>query len=427
MTKESPSLLILSGVQGDPRRYRSFHLYEQAQLAGLSCQLSHLTDPDLRHKVATADMIILHRAAYDAQVAWVEKHIHERGGLLITDLDDLVFEPEAMQFIHSPDFSDPIRRSLYREDVECVRKTLQLSNQAITSGTYLAERVELVGKPASVHRNAFSLEMLAISEQAHRPKTKDTTRIVIGYPSGTPTHDQDFASIKPALKAILSSHPNAELWLVGRLDPGDDWGEISSRIKKLDLVPWRKLPHILAQFDINLAPLQVDNPFGQSKSEIKYVEAALLRVPTVASPSDSYSYAIRHGETGSLAGSAEEWNQQLETLMDDPQLRLRMGQNAYQDVLQRYHPITRARQLVEMLNQITGGSLQANFKEQDQDSRKQPTGDRFWSCAGNEGSPTLVQRGLYTLKYRSATTLLSQVWIFLRRLVSPIFPFPKPR
>jgi hypothetical protein len=51
MAHEPPPLLIVSGIQGDPRRYRAFHLYEQARLAGLKCELSYMADPDLKKKV----------------------------------------------------------------------------------------------------------------------------------------------------------------------------------------------------------------------------------------------------------------------------------------------------------------------------------------------------------------------------------------
>ena len=85
-------------------------------------------------------------------------------------------------------------------------------------------------------------------------------------------------------------------------------------------MPWRKLPEIQVQFDINLAPLEIDNPFGQSKSEIKYVEAALLRVPTIASPSDSYSACHpASGERlsgGECAGLGTDY---LETLIEQPE------------------------------------------------------------------------------------------------------------
>ena len=64
---------------------------------------------------------------------------------------------------------------------------------------------------------------------------------------------------------------------------------------------WQGLPNIVAQIDINLAPLELDNPFCQAKSEIKFTEAALVGVPTVASPTQAFVYAMRDGEDGLLA------------------------------------------------------------------------------------------------------------------------------
>jgi glycosyltransferase involved in cell wall biosynthesis len=247
---------------------------------------------------------------------------------------------------------------------------------------------------------------------------------VIGYASGTPTHDQDFALIKPALRSILQRNPDVELWLVGHLDPGENWGEVGDRIKKVNLVPWRNLPGIQAGFDINLAPLQVDNPFGQSKSEVKYIEAALLRVPTVASPSDSYQFAIRDGHNGCLRSSPQEWEECIEKLHDDHALRAELGSHAYQDVITHYHPLVRARQIVEILNTIAANRYQFRYNPSAMEMSDEKKPQKFWSSAIIESTPTLFQRGIYTLKYRDFQTLLKQVWIFIRRSVSPIFPFP---
>ncbi len=418
-----PTLLILSGVQDDPRRYRTFHLFEQARLAGLSCELSHVTDPGLREKVNRASVVIIHRASYDSQIAWIEKVIHQKGGVLINDLDDLVFDPQAVRFIHSPDFADPVRRSLYQEDIRLCRKTMEVSDAVITSCEFLANAVRQLGKPAYIHRNAFSLEMLNLAERAFMSRKTDPGRVVIGYASGTPTHDLDFALIAPALQACLTRHPVVELWLVGHLDPGSNWGDLSSRIKKFSFMPWRHLPSILVRFDINLAPLETNNPFGQSKSEIKYVEAALLRVPSIASPSDSYSTAIRQGENGYLANNVQDWTDYLESLTEDAKNRKDLGAEAYQDVLQRYHPGVRAAQLVDTLNLITANKYIFRHLNQDTIFSPEKSPQDFWSSADQERYPTLLQRGLYTLRYRSFRTLLKQIWIFIRRLVSPIFPY----
>ena len=426
MPTAEPPLLILSGVQGDPRRYRTFHLYEQARLAGLNCHLSHVTDPRLREKAARASVIILHRAAFDSQVAWIEKEIHRNGGTLVNDLDDLVFDPAAVQYIHSPDFADLVRRSLYLEDVHRFRQTLDLCDHVIVSSDYLADRVRQLGKPASVHRNAFSFEMQALAGTAEPSSNRKSGKLVVGYASGTPTHDQDFASIKPALLHILQQNPKTELWLVGRLDPGKDWGAAQDRVKQIDFVPWRKLPEIQINFDINLAPLQTDNPFGQSKSEIKYVEAALLSVPTIASPSDSYQYAIQPDQTGYLPASTQEWQACLEELINHREQRSAVGRNACQDVRNRYHPSLRATQLVEILNCVGEGHDQFHYNPPVSQNLSENKPLEFWSSAAVEKTPTLLQRGIYTLKYRSINTLLKQIWIYIRRMISPLFPFPNP-
>jgi glycosyltransferase involved in cell wall biosynthesis len=422
MTSNEPSLLIISGVQGDPRRYRTFHLYEQARLAGLNCQLSHVTDHELRKKVQGSLIVILHRASFDTQIAWIEREVHHKGGILIGDLDDLIFDTEAVKYIHSPDFADPVRRSLYQEDIRLYRKTLDICDYVITSTEYLADRVRQLGKPAKVHTNAFSLEMLACSEQAYLSKKIDPKKIVIGYASGTPTHDQDLALIKPALLSIINHDPNVEVWLVGPLDSGKDWSCSDNQIKKLDRVPWRKLPEIQVLFNINLAPIQIDNPFGQSKSEIKYIEAALLRIPTIASPSETYKATIREGSNGCLANDEQDWERCLEAMVDQSNIRNNLGVHAYQDVINRYHPLVRARQLTDTLNTIIGDKFKLQFNDLN-NNLDETRCQSVWSSAELEGSPTYFQRGLYTVRNRNLNTLFKQIWIYFRRMVSPLFPY----
>ena len=426
MISHQPSLLVLSGVQGDPRRYRAFNLCEQARLANLDCQLSHVTDPAIREKIIAADIVIIHRAAYDRLIAWIIDELRRKDGILIFDVDDLVFDLEAIKFIQSPDFADPVRYSLYQENVQLTHKTLEFSNFVTTTGEFLVQRVQQLGKQAFVHRNAFSFEMLTCSEQAYLKQRTSHGQVVIGYASGTPTHDQDFALVKPALRSILNRHPEAELVLVGAVDPGGDWGDLESRINRIRRLPWRKLPEIQAQFDINLAPLQIDNPFGQSKSEIKYVEAALLRIPTVASPSEAFSYAIRSGDNGFLAKDNQEWEEVLERLISQPGLRRSIGEQAYEDAQQRYHPRLRARELVMMLEEMLNQKLGPAHEPMGVDSDIFVTGSTACDSAILDRDPTLLQRGLYTLRYRNLLTLLKYIWIYFRRMVAPIFPYQVP-
>ena len=92
----------------------------------------------------------------------------------------------------------------------------------------------------------------------------------------------------------------------------------------------------------NLAPLEVGNPFCEAKSELKFFEAALVDVPTVASPTGPMRRAIRDGETASWPPIVA-WRAALLSLVDDHALRRRMGRAAGHDAMRLFGPLQRAR------------------------------------------------------------------------------------
>lgn len=437
---EQHGILILSGVLGDTRRYRTFHPYQQLCLAGVPCSLSHLTAPDLPARMVEADVVILHRVPMDGFVNRLLEEVHRRGGLVVADIDDLLFDQAAFEWIDSPDFSDPVRAALYKAEMRRQREMLLDSDAITVSTAYLDQRLSSLNRPVWVHHNAASLEMLDLSEKVllRRSRFSHTTdtrppKVVIGYASGTPTHDSDFAQAAGVLRQVLRRHPEAELWLVGPLRLEDSWQEFGDRVQHRERVPWQDLPALLAQFDINLAPLVMDNPFSLAKSEIKYMEAGLVGVPTIASRTPAFQYAITPGINGLLAGSEPEWLEGLEQLVSSPELRQAVGAQAHAQVLANYHPARRSVELVETLNKISlavrkeplwdGEALErmAAFRQEALQRSEQ-----FWLPARIEEEPSLARRAAYMLRHRGPGTLLGLAWVFFRRLVSPWFPF-RPR
>lgn len=93
-------------------------------------------------------------------------------------------------------------------------------------------------------------------------------------------------------------------------------------------VDWKKLPSLIAEVDINLAPLE-QSIFNEAKSENKWVEAALVKVPTVASNVGAFQRMIVSGETGILCDTEEEWVEQLSRLVEDKKERDRIAENAH--------------------------------------------------------------------------------------------------
>src|SRR5574340_1654347 len=417
--RPTPSLLLVSGVKGDTRRYRVFHLYQQLRMAGVTVSVRNISDIDVDKAAAACDLLILHRVTFTKTAKRLVDSVHARGGLVLVDVDDLIFDTRAFEWSDSPDFKDTIRAKLYQAEMQLQQETVLAGDGVIASTDYLAQVAADYQKPVWVHRNAANLEMIDISSRAVHQKRAPDGKYVIGYASGTLTHNRDFASIAPALLSTLESIPQAELWVIGYLDIPSGFDGVKARIRRIKPVPWRELPFWLSQFDVNLAPLLLDNPFSQSKSEIKYMEAALVRVPTIASPTDAFQSAIRHGKNGLLAKNLSEWQDTLQ-LLSDPQQRQILADGAGEDIY-KYTPQTRAQQSVALLNQVFehfGRSDHYTEPVTISGLNRQYCWPKNW-----EARPTKFELGLYSFRTRGVLTLCKQIWITIRRFFARWIPY----
>ncbi len=161
------------------------------------------------------------------------------------------------------------------------------------------------------------------------PRGKDG-RVVIGYGSGSRAHDADLALAAPALARILAEHTNVSLRLFGPVAPPPALAQFVDRIERVPILPQGEYLWEFAHADIALAPL-LDIPFNHFKSQVKYAEAGLVRLPLVASPT-VYGNYIDDGRTGFIADGTSGWYEVLTRLVADADLRARVGQAAREDV-----------------------------------------------------------------------------------------------
>ena len=134
--------------------------------------------------------------------------------------------------------------------------------------------------------------------------------------------------IKPVLFKILKKFHNVKLLLLGELSLLNFLSEFSTKIIYRKFKNWKKLPKTISNVDINIAPIE-KNIFNEAKSENKWVEAALVKIPTIASNYGEFKHAIIHNVTGLLCSDNKEWYDSLETLIDNENLRKTLGENAY--------------------------------------------------------------------------------------------------
>jgi hypothetical protein len=73
-----PVIGILSGVQGDTRRYRAFHLWQQLRIAGVNTTISHLNLESAISIFEQSNILILQRVSWDSFVEKIIKTAKQR-------------------------------------------------------------------------------------------------------------------------------------------------------------------------------------------------------------------------------------------------------------------------------------------------------------------------------------------------------------
>ena len=97
------------------------------------------------------------------------------------------------------------------------------------------------------------------------------------------------------------------------------------------LCDYETYQQLLARSEICFMPL-ADTPFNRCKSDLKFIEAASLRVTALASPT-VYAGSIVDGETGVLFRDEEELAQRLLRLIANPEIGKAIAETARAKVL----------------------------------------------------------------------------------------------
>jgi len=283
-----------------------------------------------------------------------------QGKPVIFDTDDWVFDVAAVPHVAALDTMPEDERVLFLDGLARYRKTLLACDAIMVTTGRLRDLASEIHSTVFVCLNAVSQRMVEQADAALLKKRvyerKDSVReeVTIAYLSGTPTHNRDFLEAADAVLWALETYSTVKFQAVGQIDLDARFARFGKRVERIPLQLWQHLPTILSQVDINLAPLEQGNPFTDCKSCIKYIEAGLLGVPTIASPRIDFRRAIDPGRNGLFADTPQEWQQALQSLIESPKLRQEMGRRAYEDVRQNHTSRSLAPGLYETMQTIGG-------------------------------------------------------------------------
>lgn len=314
-----------------PSRYRVDHQIEQLLANGLTADFVFYEQLNLEMEKYYRTFVFFRCPITDTVKDFIEK-AKLQNKVIFYDIDDLVFDKSYTKTIKHLNRLSKEELDLYYDGVKRMGDTLRKCDYAITTTPTLAKELKKYVKEVFINRNVASEKMVELSLRALKNKTLSSDKVVIGYLSGSITHNADFELIMPTIRSIMKKHSNVYLKVVGLLDIPEELQSFSDRILFSPFTSWMNLPEVIASLDINLAPLEV-SIFNEAKSENKWVEAALCKVPTVASDVGAFHEMIRDGEDGFLCATPKDWERVLDQLVSDCEARERIGLNAHRRVI----------------------------------------------------------------------------------------------
>jgi len=346
--------LFVSGCPGHPRRWRCEHALEELGLLGLDGDLLDHPAADLSDYLDRYQVLVLQRVPMDPSVRRFLERARARAVRVIADVDDLVVDADCAALLPFAGTMTPLARELYAQQLRRIGEVLHEVGECMVPTRVLAGEVRARHPHLRVHlvRNVASQAMVAAADAAIAAvPDRDSGTVTFGYFSGTPTHQQDLDAIAPVLAEVLAARPGSRLLLAGEIAPSPALRPFADRVVQRAGVPWTELPALLRSADVHLVPLLAGSRFNAAKSELKYVEAALVGRPVLAAALGPYPDCIRHGDNGMLAGDLDAWRAALLQLAGHAALRDRLGRAARADALSRWTTTSAATELGAVLGQ----------------------------------------------------------------------------
>lgn len=288
------------------------------------------------HLWASAKLLVVHRCEWSDSLDALYYLARANQVPTLYDIDDYIFEPKLAEqgHIHFISQLPPEDKKAWLAKIANYRKALLHANAAMAPTQALVTAITQLGIPCYLKPNGLSPETLALAKHwqtafsQHRATTAGPPRV--GYASGTATHEQDFATIRPALLSALSHHPGWHFTVIGHLSTNALAAILGTRLEHRPLVEHVNLPYELARCQLNLAPLEVGNPFCEAKSPLKWFEAAACGTPCIASATQPFSEAIAGPEQGYLCADHAEWLRTLLAVFAQPDTLAALNAHAVQ-------------------------------------------------------------------------------------------------
>lgn len=339
MVFAEPMVVILGALDiPQCKKYRVLQKVEYFSRRGISCEYSEYRDLKRAFSLMQlATVLIFYRIPRGPASDALISEARRLGVSTFYDIDDPIFDQDTYRANRNLDTLSPTERDALLAQTVSYRQIMEQVGQVVVSTEELRELAQrkLVLRSVLVWPNLIDGATRNVVEQLPPQTGKKVDEVLLGYFSGSRAHDADFGLILGSLVELLGRYPCLRLFLGGYTSLPAELEMYGDRIQHSRFMSYPAYLQNLRRVDVNLVPLLID-PFNNCKSGIRFLEASICKVPTVASNVGQFREVIRHGKTGYLCDTPGDWKAALSTLIESAELRQKIGAEANEHVLQAH-------------------------------------------------------------------------------------------
>lgn len=349
-------VLFVDGTNGTSSTpYRVHHVAQGMMQEGwrVHCVRGDELQSMLHRKIDVRYVVFVRSPLWSPFREFADK-MRAQGAVIVFDIDDLVFDEDVIPHINGFKQLSAGGKKNFLNALRSYREFILYSDFCTVATNFLVDEINRMGKPAFRVRNTISTKNISFFSEMGLSRARRPSPFIIGYYSGTKTHQADFAVAADALIAFMAEHEDVTFRLVGDFEldeyPAlDDWQYIRRpgnlpRVTRVGLMQHDAMVRDQTSCDLIIAPLETDNPFCEAKSELKFFEASLTKCPVIASSTRSFVEATQDGRFARLATTSQDWLDAFRDIYYNYTKARQVASEAYEYVCSEYNEDTAARE-----------------------------------------------------------------------------------
>lgn len=262
------------------------------------------------------DIVFIQREASFLGTSFFEKRAYRSGARVIFDVDDSIW---------LADTSPGNKKWEWIKNPAKFFNNICYAHCVIAGNDYLANKVKPFNKNTVIIPTSIDT-----SNHIPKPELRNGDAVCIGW-SGSISTVKHFETLVPVLIKLKGKYGHKIKFKL--------LGDKNYKNESIELEPlaWTEKDevNILNSFDIGVMPLP-DDEWTRGKCGLKGLSYMACAVPTIMSAVGVNTQIITQGVNGFLAKTDEEWFMQLDQLIQDAELRNKIGRASQETVMKEF-------------------------------------------------------------------------------------------